>query len=336
MPSQALFRTVGGDTCSARRNSVEVMTTTLNYAAQNREQFNQIVMSMFHEYLHAWQKSSAGIESHVEREAQAHFFTLFPGQFSEWRRANCSSARREGEIHGPPEPHLRSSASFPQQNSTSIHHKIMYASDFEDYYSRLTPKQQAKYRPMDEKVQSFISENEVRAEKFLEHQAMAAYFKALPEELPEWRKTQLGFESEENGPITAATQAVKEEMAGKFEDAYLKMNAGGRERFRSMYEKMLAILVETNTASAAPASANVSRERARDTIARAVPLAPKVLPISRKAPRIVTRRAVPTAVPSKQEAAPVTPPAAPPASPSRGVPILPGEVPDSTTFDFDK
>lgn len=163
---QTYFETKGG-TGLGIQNFMPVLTTTMNYAKQNQEHFGQVVMCMFHEYVHAWQRSSAGITDHVEREAQAHYFTLFPSQFSEWRRTNYRPMDASGNPSAEQYPEII--ASFPELDER---HKIMYASDFEKYYAQLSSEKQAKYKPMHEKVLDLITS--IGKEKYSEYKAALA------------------------------------------------------------------------------------------------------------------------------------------------------------------
>ncbi len=134
---QEFFETVdfpGGGSTVGLQNYMQLSTTMLNWMAKSQENFNWGVASLTHEYIHAWQKASAGIESHNVREAQAHFFTSHPNAFAKFRNENYAPLGKDGKPSAT-EKYSDVSATFPEVDNT---HKLIEALEFESYYKQCT------------------------------------------------------------------------------------------------------------------------------------------------------------------------------------------------------
>jgi len=319
---QTYFETKGGSGLGMQ-NFMPVLTTTMNYAEQNQEHFGQVVMSMFHEYVHAWQRSSAGITDHIEREAQAHYFTLFPSQFSEWRRANYRPMDASGNPSAEQYPEII--ASFPELDER---HKIMYASDFEKYYAQLSSEKQAKYKPMHEKVLGLITS--VGKEKYAEYKAALAAAEqerandvvsarqdtlapldvAGVQPFAEFAHTQALFVPKDVPPLppVAAIERAPENRVSPLEVSSVVPTAVKIPKKKSLEQVAVPNITPTKT-------------RMQETIAP-VETIPASMPIQNKKPF----ESQPVATPDL----PVTPPEFPP-----GVkPLQPGEEYNPVKFDF--
>ncbi len=147
---QATLETIG-PTQKGMENFMPLSTTTANFMGQSRENFNFMVRNLRHERIHAWQRSSADITDHVEREVQAHYFDMFPDEFSEYRREHYKIRDEKGNVIGE---YPEITASFPTVNDE---HMFMYANEFEDYYGQLSVDKKVEYRPMYDKVERLLT-----------------------------------------------------------------------------------------------------------------------------------------------------------------------------------
>jgi hypothetical protein len=222
---QSLFRTVGGQSIG-QLNTFDIAVNQLNHMQMSLENFNVGVIGFFHEYIHAWEKSSVGIEDHNEREAIAHYFSLFPSEFSSWRRENFRPREADGSV-SKTKMYEEIQATFPGLDEQ---HKIMYATDFEDYYAKLPPAKQVRYKAMHEKVLSLIN---TFADKYNERRMALDFYTIFPKELAK--------DAEEREKIQEPTTETKMAYIQKFKLDYQKLKTDTQEKYKGVYEKVLEI-----------------------------------------------------------------------------------------------